>query len=212
MLGLASVSQLWSFLRGAEPDAFYVAAYLMVLAVWPYPNDMGRLVLAVLPLWTAYAVKEIALLAARLSKPSWPKALEAPTVSVLVFVMLPCAALLGPDCPHQHRRGKSLGANSAAVQRRELEPLKSEYWIWRADLKRHSRVAESSALRRLRAFDVAGKPDAQPRPGRQGPYTTRGPVGRVARGIGALSLCSDDSGTGLTQHPLPRVLAGSQAA
>ncbi len=91
LLGLLSLLHLLRRLRGAEPDAFYVAAYLMVLAAWPYPNDMGRLVLVVLPLLTAYAVKETGLLAGSLGKRSWHKALEATAVTVLAFVMLPSA-------------------------------------------------------------------------------------------------------------------------
>jgi hypothetical protein len=91
LLGLLALLHLLRRLRGAEPDAFYVAAYLMVLAAWPYPNDMGRLVLVVLPLLTAYAVKETGLLAGSLGKRSWHKALEATAVTVLAFVMLPSA-------------------------------------------------------------------------------------------------------------------------
>jgi hypothetical protein len=91
LLGLLSLLQLLRRLRGAEADAFDVAAYLTVLAAWPYPNDMGRLVLVVLPLLTAYAVKETGLLASSLGKRSWHKALEATAVTVLAFVMLPSA-------------------------------------------------------------------------------------------------------------------------
>ena len=91
LLGLLSLLQLLRRLRGAEADAFYVAAYLTVLAAWPYPNDMGRLVLVVLPLLTAYAVKEIGLQAAQLGLLTLPKALEATAVTVLALVMLPSA-------------------------------------------------------------------------------------------------------------------------
>ncbi len=76
-------------LRAGELDALYVAIYVAVIVVWPYPNHMRRFLLMILPFIVAYWMWGAVALAQRARFASLPPLVQWTTAAVMVSIILP---------------------------------------------------------------------------------------------------------------------------
>lgn len=93
LAGIAGAVTLWRLKQG-RPDAWYVASYLVILALWPYPQEAERLAWVLVPFvigYVAWAGERLAALApaVRVRMPlAWLP------LAVLALALLPEFALL----------------------------------------------------------------------------------------------------------------------
>ena len=78
-----------SRLRAGQVDAWYVALYLLVLLVWPYPNHFARFLLVLVPVFCAYACHGLALTLVFRSTARLRPCASTVTAGVLLLVLLP---------------------------------------------------------------------------------------------------------------------------
>lgn len=81
-------------LRAVQVDALYIAIYLGVLLLWPFPNHFARFLLVLLPLFAAYACWGAQWLAEYSRQPRLAAIAAAATGAVLICVSLPSALLV----------------------------------------------------------------------------------------------------------------------
>ena len=82
------IGTLWRAARG-EADAFYVLAFVAILAAWPFPGQMYRLALPVMPLLVVHALWLWQRLAARFADESQVRAWAASAAAVPLLVCVP---------------------------------------------------------------------------------------------------------------------------
>ena len=76
-------------LRSGKADALYVVLYLLVITVWPYPNDLARFLLILLPLFGASACHGVSLLLASVGRARLAVASRVLVALLLLLVVLP---------------------------------------------------------------------------------------------------------------------------
>jgi hypothetical protein len=96
---IAAAVALWRFVRW-RPDAWYLAAYLAALALWPYPQEAQRLTWVVVPLLLGYVVWAGDRLAPRVPAARMRPAVSWAPVAVLALIVLPEFALLMGRATH----------------------------------------------------------------------------------------------------------------
>ncbi|HMM75457.1 MAG TPA: hypothetical protein PJ986_07105 [Gammaproteobacteria bacterium] len=96
---LGAIAALVWLLRLARGrfDAYYVAAYLAIMAVWPYPHHAARFLFVLLPLALAYAVLGVTRLVARLDTGRGLQrgAVALVPIAVLLLALPSSSTLLG---------------------------------------------------------------------------------------------------------------------
>lgn len=87
-------------LRTGAVDALYLALYLLVMLLWPYPNDFARFLLIVLPFFAAYACWGAALLLEHCGQRRVAPLAAAATAAVLICIVLPSTLLIVLQIAH----------------------------------------------------------------------------------------------------------------
>lgn len=92
---LLSLFSLVRRIRQNHIDAWYLLVYLSVLAIWPHPGQMMRLMLPVLPIMVIYSFDAFLFLSSRLPYKWNHKLIPAGAFTALLLVIMPAHAFIG---------------------------------------------------------------------------------------------------------------------
>ena len=90
LLAMAGVA--WRAVK-LRPDGIYVAAYLAILLVWPYPEEAQRFLWVLVPLLLAQPILSIAEFRRELADARVPRLITATSAGTILLMVLPALAL-----------------------------------------------------------------------------------------------------------------------
>lgn len=134
---VAALVAVWRFARG-KADGWYVAAYLGVLAIWPYPQEAWRLTWVIVPILLGYlllAGEVIYARAASLSGPVRAALRWVPVVAMTIVIVPGFTQYLGravdavrlgePELRHLPQWYEPDGKAAGVLARAQLETLQA---------------------------------------------------------------------------------------